>query len=205
MQEIPADLIFFVDTNTIYLESEKSFYVHVKKVDEKTGRLKDTNQWKFYLDRFGDRSPAHIWYFDYYLSGKHLPVDSNNIAKEILNVCQNYNKSILQDAGNNSNAEKNSDEIYACTWNFFTSSMDLYVLPKTIRKINNGFSVDVKVITSDGEKSGNRITYLFYNNGNINESEDKVRWSQAGALGDKRKLKSDKAEWTIYRICKKFL
>lgn len=73
-------LDFYVDTNSIYLENKESFFVNVKKVDERTGRLKDTNNWKFYISKTNDG--ATTWFFDYYLSGKKIPVYTNEIAKK---------------------------------------------------------------------------------------------------------------------------
>ena len=85
-------LDFYVDTNSIYLENKESFFVNVKKVDERTGNLKDTNRWKFYISTMSDG--ATTWFFDYYLSGTKIPVYTNEIAKKILNICQDSGKGI---------------------------------------------------------------------------------------------------------------
>ena len=88
-------LDFYVDTNSINLSSSSSFYVNVKKVNTSTGRLKETNQWKFYIMSFdGQSSPTSDWFFDYYLSGNMNPVSSNPIAQRILSICQSYNSRI---------------------------------------------------------------------------------------------------------------
>lgn len=89
-------LDFYVDTNSIDLHYSSLFYVNVKKVNQNTGRLKETNQWKFYkMSMDGQSSPIDLgWYFDYYLSGNMNPIDSNPIAQKILNICQRYNRQI---------------------------------------------------------------------------------------------------------------
>lgn len=92
-------LDFYVDTNSISLENSTSFYVNVKKVDERSGHLKDTNQWKFYMGYTqmpvgSHHKTYHIWVFDYYLSGKNIPVESNHIAKNILSICKRYDSRI---------------------------------------------------------------------------------------------------------------
>ena len=88
-------LDFYVDTNSINLSSSSSFYVNVKKVNTSTGRLKETNQWKFYIMAFdGQSSPTSDCFFDYYLSGNMNPVSSNPIAQRILSICQSYNSRI---------------------------------------------------------------------------------------------------------------
>ena len=90
-------LNFFVDTNSIRFEERHSFYVNVKKLDENTGRLKDTNQWKFYSKDYCRAKFYSCWLFDYYLSGKGIPVESNQIAKNILGICRDYDKRVMRE------------------------------------------------------------------------------------------------------------
>ena len=89
-------LDFYVDTNSINLQGSGSFYVNVKKINSRTGNLKETNEWKFYkMTMDGESSPIDLgWYFDYYLSGKMNPIENNSIAKEILSICQRHNRNI---------------------------------------------------------------------------------------------------------------
>ena len=87
-------LDFYVDTNSIYLINSEEFYVNVRKYNA-NGSLNNNNEWKFYVGTFdGESAPIHLWYFDYYLSGKCNPVQGNKIAKEILRVCQRYDSRI---------------------------------------------------------------------------------------------------------------
>lgn len=96
-QEVYAGRInwmgFYVDTNSISLENSMSFYVNVKKYDERNGRWQDTNRWKFHVRR---GSQSSWWEFDYYLSGSNIPVSTNQIAYNILNICKNYDSRIFR-------------------------------------------------------------------------------------------------------------
>ena len=93
---------FYVDTNSIYLKNEESFYVNVKKVDEKTGRLKETIRWHFFVSYHeGGRGEGHIrvgWSYDGYFGKNEYelssPVDYNHIAQKILDICKSFNKEI---------------------------------------------------------------------------------------------------------------
>ena len=84
---------FYVDTNSISIEHSMSFYVNVRKYDERNGRLQDTNRWKFHVRR---GSQSSWWEFDYYLSGSNIPISSNKIAQNILRICQNYDSRIFR-------------------------------------------------------------------------------------------------------------
>lgn len=91
-------LDFYVDTNTIVPTDSLGayywkFYVKVKKIEQDTGALRDINQWTFYCTP--DQRDHWSWSFDYYLSGKGIPVESNHIAKNILGICKRYDKRIM--------------------------------------------------------------------------------------------------------------
>lgn len=86
-------LDFYVDTNSIYLINSEEFYVNVKKYNS-NGSLNNVNEWKFYTVMFNRASGDYGWVFDYYLSGKRIPVYTNRIADEILRVCRNYDRRI---------------------------------------------------------------------------------------------------------------
>ncbi len=84
-------LDFYVDTNSIYLINSEEFYVDVRKYNS-NGSLNNVNQWKFYTADLDGDIPT--WVFDYYLSGRRIPVYTNRIAGEILRVCRNYDRRI---------------------------------------------------------------------------------------------------------------
>ena len=84
---------FYVDTNSISLENSMSFYVYVKKYDDRSGRLYETNRWKFYVNRGRGSS---WWGFDYYLTGTNTPISSNTIARNILRICQQYDSRVFR-------------------------------------------------------------------------------------------------------------
>lgn len=58
-----------------------------------TGRLQETNRWKFHVHR---GSQSSWWEFDYYLSGTNIPISTNQIAQDILRICQNYDSRIFR-------------------------------------------------------------------------------------------------------------
>ena len=104
----------------------------------------------------------------------------------------------------NDTSDQSDDEIFACR--FFT--VEHYVLPKTIRKKEDGFSVNVRYKIE--KKSSVTVTYVFFNNGNINAPEDTVRFtvfgmSSPGGLDNIRYIKSEPTARKIYQICKNFL
>ena len=67
-----------------------AFYVNVKKIEQDSGNLRDINQWKFYTKN--GNGYTNRAFFDYYLSGKGIPVDSNPIAKNILRIVHEYTR-----------------------------------------------------------------------------------------------------------------
>lgn len=111
---------------------------------------------------------------------------------------------LIQSHLKGASADNGADKIFAYRW----FDVDFYVLPKTIRKNNKGFSVDV-IRVADDRKLGTH-TFIFFNNGNINEPEDKVRFTEAGratpgGLDNVLDLRSDFLAKAIYRTCKKIL